>query len=380
MVRPWGEGLEDECSGRINRVREGQESGRAGSLVRCQGRGFDRLAQALSSSDTVRTPLRSIGLVLVLLAPLAFALPPSAQKRLRARAEVDAQLTQFFNGASVSVTVSRLRYIGEREYAVEQLSESLRKVLDERTRRNIAAVLAGLEARNAEPILLKLAADGDSAVRMYAAQGLGKVRSRRVDVLAPLLEDKSSGVRKEAARALGAARNPAMSKTLLAHAKGEPDLEVRAEMLVAAGQAGDARQIPALKEYLTSDSESTRFAAAKGLCLLGAPDGFAFANKLLGSQDRFVRRQGLELYEGVQAKKAAPALSPLLKDADRALAAGAARILYQGGDKGMLDWLVVSSWNAKGHDEKLAYEKELETLQLADDRRKAILRKAGLAP
>ena len=30
-------------------------------------------------------------------------------------------------------------------------------------------------------------------------------------------------------------------------------------------------------------------------------------------------------------------------------------------------------------DEKLAYEKELETLQLQDDRRKAILRKAGVA-
>jgi HEAT repeat protein len=335
----------------------------------------------LSSSDTVRMPFRSLGLALLLLAPLAFAMPPSAQKRLRARAEVDTQLAQFFNGgSSVSATVSRLRYIGEREYAVDELSELLRKIVDERTRRNVAAVLAGLEARNSEPILAKLAADGDSTVRMYAAQGLGKVRSRRVDVLTPLLEDKSSGVRKEAARALGAARTPAMGKKLLAVAKKETDLEVRAELLVAAGRAGDAKQIPGLKEYLTSDSESTRFAAAKGLCQLGSPDGFTFANKLLGSQDRFVRRQGLELYEGVPAKKAQPALNPLLKDADRALAAGAARILYQGGDKDMLDWLVVASASAKSNEEKLAYEKELETLHLADDQRKAILRKAGLAP
>jgi hypothetical protein len=90
-----------------------------------------------------------------------------------------------------------------------------------------------------------------------------------------------------------------------------------------------------------------------------------------------VRRQGLELYDGVPAKKASPVLSPLLKDADHSLAASAARLLYRGGDKAMLDWLVLASFQANGED-KLAYEKELETLQLADDQRKAILRKAGM--
>jgi HEAT repeat protein len=212
---------------------------------------------------------------------------------------------------------------------------------------------------------------------MYAAQGLGKLRSRSVQVLVPLLEDKSLGVRKEAARALGASRNPAMGKLLVSAAKRETELEVRAEMLAAAGEAGDAKQAPVLKEFLTSDSEITRFAAAKGLCRLGAQDGFAFADKLLASEDRFVRRQGLALYEGVPAKKASPTLTPLLKDADKSLAAGAARILYQGGDKKMLDWLVLASFQAQG-EEKLAYEKELETLQLADDQRKAILRRAGM--
>jgi HEAT repeat protein len=253
----------------------------------------------------------------------------------------------------------------------------LREATDERTRRNITAVLAGLETRGTEPALVRLAADRDSTVRMYAAQGLGKLRSRQVQVLMPLLEDKSLGVRKEAARALGASRNAAMSKLLLSAAKRETELEVRAEMLVAAGTAGDAKQAPALKEFLTSDSESTRFAAAKGLCRLGAQEGFTFANKLLTSEDRFVRRQGLELYEGVPSKKASATLSPLLKDTDKPLAAAAARILYQGGDKKMLDWLVLASFQAQG-EEKLAYEKELETLQLADDQRKAILRKAGM--
>ncbi len=325
----------------------------------------------------MRVPLRSLGLALVLFAPLALALPPSAQKRARTRAEVSDQITQLLRGASVPATISRLRYLGEREFAADLLEQSFRKVLDERTRRNVAAVLAGIETRGAEPTLVQLAADGDSAVRMYAAQGLGRLRSRSVQVLVPLLEDKSLGVRKEAARALGASRNPAMGKLLVSAARRETELEVRAEMLAAAGEAGDAKQAPALKEFLTSDSEITRFAAAKGLCRLGAQDGFAFADKLLASEDRFVRRQGLALYEGVPAKKASATLTPLLKDADKSLAAGAARILYQGGDKKMLDWLVLASFQAQG-EEKLAYEKELETLQLADDQRKAILRRAGM--
>ncbi len=332
----------------------------------------------MSSSDTVRTLSRSFGLIFLLLAPLALALPPSAQKRLRNRAEVDAQIQRLAEGASVPSVISRLQYVGEAEYAAAVIQEYLRKLVDERSRRNFVAVLAALEARSAEPALSRLAMDGDSAVRMYAAQGLGRLRSRNVQVLLPLLEDKSSGARKEAAKALGASRNRAMSRELLAAAKQETELEVRAEMLVAAGRAGDVRQAAALKEYLSSDSESTRFAAAKGLCHLGSPEGFAFANKLLGSEDRFVRRQGLALYEGVSAKKAGPTLRPLLEDKDRALAAGAARILYQGGDKKMMDWLVLASWNAKG-EEKLAYEKELETLHLADDQRRAILRKAGVA-
>jgi HEAT repeat protein len=323
-------------------------------------------------------PFRSLGLALFLLAPLALALPPSAQKRLRSRAEAEEVAQQLVQGnASVPNTISRLRYIGERDHAAEFLLNALHKTVDDRTRRNIVAVVAGLEARSVEGPLLKLAMDGDSTVRMYAAQGLARLRSRQVSSLVPLLEDKSLGVRKEVAKALGASRNPAMGKLLISAAKKEPELEVRAEMLVAAGAAGDAKQMPALKEFLTSDSESTRFAAAKGLCKLGSPDGFAFADKLLAAQDRFVRRQGLELYEGVPAKKASPALSPLLKDADKSLAAGAARILYQGGEKAMLEWLVLASFQAKG-DEKLAYEKELETLQLADDQRKAILRKTGM--
>lgn len=324
------------------------------------------------------TALRSIALAVLLLAPLAQGASPTAQKRMRARGEVNALLEQLAEGGSLQTIISRLKLTGEKDYAAAELMQALPKTVDERTRRNFTAVLAALEVRGAEQTLVRLTQDEDSAIRMYSAQGLGRLKSRNVNVLLPLLQDKSSGVRKEAAKALGASGAAAVGKELTAAARKEMDLEVRAELLVAAGKAGDAKQVPVLKEFLASDSESTRFAAAKGLCQLGSPDGFTFANKLLGAQDRFVRRQGLALYEGVAAKKAEPALRPLLEDKDRTLAAGAARILYQGGDKKMLEWLVVASWNAKSPDEKGSYEKELEQLRLADDERKALLRKAGL--
>jgi HEAT repeat protein len=323
-------------------------------------------------------PTRLLALLLVLVAPLALAVPPSSQKKLNRRMEVDATLQQLVAGDSVASTVARLRFLGEEAYAADQLTLLLRKSVDPRQRRNLTGTLAGLATRTTEPTLLQLVRDEDSAVRMYAAQGLARVRTRRADALLPLLDDKSSGVRKEAARALGSTRNPKVTKVLLEYAKEEPELEVRTTMLVAAGEAGDKKQAPALKAFLTSDSEVTRFAAARGLCLLAAPEGFAFADKLLASQDRYVRRQGLQLYEGVAAKKASASLQPLLEDKDRGMAAGAARVLYQGGDGKMLDWLVLASWNAKSAEEKLIYEKEIEPLQLADDKRKAILRKAGM--
>ena len=324
-------------------------------------------------------PSARLVLVLSLLLPwVALSGPGAAAKRGSRRAETEAVVQAVAEGGAVPPAISRLRYLREEAFAAREITTTLGTVHEERLRRNLTAVLAGLGTRAAEPTLARLASDEDSAVRMYAAQGLAKINSRLTQVMVPLLEDKSSGVRREAAKALGASRNVKMGPLLVKAAKAEKELEVRAAMLSAVGDTGDAKQGAALKEFLASDSESTRFAAAKGLCRLGSPDGFAFAGKLLGSDDRFVRRQGLELYEGVSAKKAAPALKPLLEDKDRALAASAARILHDGGDASMLEWLVLASWNAKS-DEKLAYERELETLQLRDDRRKAILRKAGVA-
>ena len=329
----------------------------------------------------MRLPPARLLLLLSLAAPLgeADAAPPSVQKRMGRRAEADALVDQLLQGRlAVPAAISRLRMLREEDFAAQQLVEALPKLLEPRTLRDATQVLAGLESRAAEPTFVKLSRHEDGAVRMYAVQGLGKVRSQRLDVLLPLLEDKSMGVRREAAKALGASRNPKVGAPLAAAARTESDMQTRVLLLESVGGSGDKKQVPALKAFLDDSSETTRFAAARGLCLLGDPEGFAFAKKLLGSDDKLVRRQGLALYEGLPQKQAAPMLRPLLEDKDRTLAAGAARILSQGGDKEMLPWLVLASWNANGTD-KLVYEKELETLRLADDERKAILRKAGVA-
>ncbi|ATB32058.1 PBS lyase [Melittangium boletus DSM 14713] len=317
--------------------------------------------------------------MLALAAPAVEAAPPSVQKRMERRSATEGLVDEILDGGiAVPAAISRLRTLREEAYAAQLLERALPAVLEPRRLRDVTAVLAGLETRAAEPTLLRLTGHDDGAVRMYAAQGLGKVRSPRVDVLLPLLEDKSLGVRREAARALGATHNPRVGAPLVNAARTESDMQTRVLMLEAVGAAGDKKQVPVLKAFLDDSSETTRFAAARGLCLLGAPEGFAFARKLLSSEDKHVRRQGLALYEGVPQKQSEAALRPLLEDKDRTLAAGAARILSQGGDKTMLSWLVLASWNANGTD-KLIYEKELETLQLADDQRKALLRAAGVA-
>ncbi len=326
----------------------------------------------------MRTLPACLLLVLALTPPALQAAPPSVQKRLERRAETQSLVKDVLAGKlAVPTAISRLRILREEAHAAAELIDALPQVLEPRRLRDVTAVLAGLETRVAEPSLVDLAGNPDGAVRMYAVQGLGKLRSRRVDVLLPLLEDKSLGVRREVARALGATGNPKVGKPLLAAARTESDPQTRVLLLEAVGASGDKKQAPALKAFLDDSSESTRFAAARGLCRLGTPEGFAFARKLLGSEDKHVRRQGLALYEGLSAKQASSALRPLLEDKDRTLAAGAARILYQGGDKTMMSWLVLASWNAQG-EEKLVYEKELETLHLADDERKALLRKAGV--
>lgn len=318
--------------------------------------------------------MRALALILLMMPLLSEA--ADVRKLQARRQEADTLVAQILAGTGVEQALGKLKYLGEEAYATEVLTEEARSV-DVRKRRNIAYAMAKLGSPEAERTLVRYASDEDATVRMNAAEGLGRIRTRNLAALRPLLSDPNLGVRREAARAMGLLHTPRALKPLLIAAKSEGEPEVRAALLVSLGQSGDRKAIPTLEHFLTSSSESTRFAAAQGLCLLGAPSGHAFARKLLASKEKYERRQGLALFEGSNAKLAKPMLVPLLKDPDPSIAAAAGRILYQGGDAAMLQWLVVSAYRAKTND-KLAYEAELEPLHLADDQRKAILARAGI--
>ena len=315
-----------------------------------------------------------------LAATLAWA-GPAAEAKAMARRDEALRLVQQLaraDGNPLSL-ISRLEFLGEKDFASFELSIRVTRELEVKRRRVQAMALASFARPNAADALEKILDDDDGAVRMYAAQGLGRIGDRTaVRRLIALLEDKTLGVRREAAIALGAMRDPSAGPALMKAAKAEGEIEVRAIMLAQVGRTGDKKQAGELETFLTSSSEGTRFGAAQGLCALGSSRGYEYARKLIGSKDRFERLQGLKLFEGTTARAAAPVLSPLLTDDDPAVAAVAARLLYQGGDEKKLDWLVLRSHRTTSLDERMYFEKELETLRLADDQRKAILTRAGV--
>lgn len=357
--------------GLVRRTTSGQRGGRTKALP--EGQGFGLRLREFGRRVILGLPV----LRLILLALTLCSAPLFAENNAKRRGEARAEVQKLLSGGNPQAGLSRITYLGEARYASGALMRSWPELADEALRRNVAFVLAGLHDPSTEAFLARLVDAPDSAVRMSAAQGLGRLKSRRVEALVPLLADGSLGVRREAAKALGLCRQKRMGKILIKAAKGEGEPEVRAAMLLAAGQCGDVKVASDLATFLTSSSESARVAAAQGLCALGDERGFAFAKKLLGSEDKYERRMGLGLFEGLPARKTRVYLEPLLRDPDKHVSAGAARVLYEGGDASKLDWLVLASHLSKPAD-KLIIEAQLERLMLTDERRKQILKEAGV--
>lgn len=317
---------------------------------------------------------RSLALLLVLL-----SFPVPAKKNVAA--EALAVLDQYLAGhLGLNPAINRVQFLGGEPWVALELAQVLRRTSDPRRREPLLEFLAAVAVREGEverTLLQALRAESVGEL-MSGCRGLGRLGSRAaVSPLIGLLGHQALGVRREAARALGAIGQPAAGGPLLKAAKAEADLELRLLMIVSAGKAGDPKQAPALEALLAESSESTRFAAAQALCALGAPRCAKFAAGLLASADRHERLQGVMLFEGAKAKAAAPALTPMLKDADHRVRARAARLLVEGGDAKQLDFLVVESARAPG-EAKLAYEDELERLRLTDEQRQGILKRAGL--
>ena len=119
-------------------------------------------------------------LCLLLPAPAVHAAAAGAGSRAESRqAEADVQVERVLAGDGVGAAVSRLKFLGQERRGAERLAEAALSARV-RTRRDVAYALSLLAASEGEDALLRLAQDGDAAVRMSAVQGLGRLRGPRV--------------------------------------------------------------------------------------------------------------------------------------------------------------------------------------------------------
>lgn len=314
---------------------------------------------------------------------MLFALGVAAHAQARDRLAETREILAALEAGAVSPTqaANRIAFAGTEGVATDALVSALHRVTDLRARGAFFEVLGQIATPH--PGLLApataLARPGnDLSQRLSGLRILGRLRqSASVPVLTPMLTEGLLGVRREAAKALIAIKSPAAAKDLLRAAKSEDDPETRVLMIIGVGRLGDAKQAKGLESMLESSSESTRLAATQALCLLGSKKGVGAAKALTTSKDRFERLQGVSLFEGASAKVAAPLLTPLLGDPEVAVRARAGRVLAEGGDGRLVEWLVLESFKAP-IDDRLAWENELEKLRLTDDQRSIILKKAGL--
>jgi HEAT repeat protein len=300
-----------------------------------------------------------------------FSLPSAAQKN--GRAEADAALVDILQGRRVSAATSRLKYLGMGSHACEALSRYARSD-DVRQRRDVADALSELATPTCEPTLRTMATDPETSIRVASARGLGRL-ARTSPALWLLLSDKASGVRREAAKSLGLAHSKDSGPRLLDAADAEGEPEVREAMIISAAAVPNPKVVPRLEKFLKQSSESTRLAAARALCLQGAPSGLAVAKAKLQGATRYERRDGVQLLDGAPLKASGPLLRPLLeaRPLEPSVAAPAARVLHQAGEKKVVEWLVLQSYDADA-EARRSYEEALEALKVTDEERKAILR------
>lgn len=308
---------------------------------------------------------------------LCLALPAAAGKA--DPAAVRAAVIDIANGQGVAGALSRLDFMGAGGQACDALVPVVLRG-DVKARRNAAEAFARFAEPRHVQALLVLAEDMDVSLRVAAAKGLGHAKLDH-PALRQALGDKALGVRREAARALGALKSADAGKALLEAAGTEAEPEVREAMLVAATAAPFPGLPAKLEGYLHHSSETTRMAAARALCLLGAAPGLAVASEKLGSESRYDRRDGVLLLEGAPLKASGPLLRPLLaaKPPDYALAAPAARVLAQAGDERAREWLVLRANDASGAAVAPLLD-AIEALKVTDEDRQRILRKNLIVP
>src|SRR4051812_44692300 len=102
----------------------------------------------------------------------------TARKAVNKQAEAGEPVSQDAQGGSnPNAIVNRLRFLGQEGYGAHELASLMLREPDLEKRRSMAQVIAGLANKEGEPGLLRGLEDEDGAVRMYSAQGLGRMKS-----------------------------------------------------------------------------------------------------------------------------------------------------------------------------------------------------------
>jgi hypothetical protein len=165
--------------------------------------------------------------------------------------------------------LEELRKLGPlAEPALVQLLDPARPT---NTRVETLRVLAFLRARGAIPAIGKLLEEDKSDIAREALWALGHIGdARAIEPLARVLKgSQRTELRDSAAQALGSLRDPDAAAALVA-AWPQAPTRLRASIVSALGQVGDAAGTPVLLEALQSPDAVTRLEAINALEAVGA--------------------------------------------------------------------------------------------------------------
>jgi HEAT repeat protein len=194
--------------------------------------------------------------------------------------------------------------------------------------REAGAILAAagrLRVQSAEPLLLAHARDARAEVRAGAVEGLSALAAgASLDAVAAALGDPDPAVRIAAAEGLGR-MGPRGAPALVAAARAAGATpELRIALARALGETGPADVIPAIAELLDGPSAP---AAAAALSRIGAPAAAAPLAAYLARPDAPARADAIEALAQIVARDAAPQIAALLTDDRPDVRAAAARAL-----------------------------------------------------
>jgi len=216
--------------------------------------------------------------------------------------------------------------------AVPALLQALRN--EDNGLRGLAAIVLGkIGDSQAVPALLQTLQDEDYSVRRQVAEALGEIGDERaLPVLLQELKDKDSVRRSESANVLGKIGDAKAVPALLRTLQQDEDKDVRLRAARSLGEIGDPQAVPALMQALRED-EYVCWQAAGALGKIGAPAVPVLLQALQQDEDKKVRAWVVGALWDIGDARAFPALlQALKKDEDEDVRMQAAAALGEIGD------------------------------------------------